>query len=176
MGVEILMALWRLSWVRAHWRFLRAGNEEKGGVVSVDEDLVADGNGLDDGGGLVGEDVEAEPGEAEGAGAGGGEELLVGEVNGEGDAGAGEGAEDGGVGIVDLDARDRVGAEEGGDEGGGGKVGGGAAVVDADGSPLYTGEGNEERKDEEEVGEAEEKVVAGGCSIIYLFLLLSKED
>lgn len=134
---------------------LHGGDEERRRVLRVDVHLIADGDGLDGGFRVVGEDVGLDPGVGEGCSGGGGGELLVGEGDGEGDAGAGKGGEDGGVGVVELDLGDTLGFEELYHRGGGGKVVGDAAVVNSDGAGVGEGgvEGENEKEEGEEMGE-----------------------
>lgn len=70
-------------------------NEEFGGVVWIDEDFVANGDGFDLGFGEVREDVGLDPSVGVGLGGGGGGEELVGESDGDGDVGIGKSGEDG---------------------------------------------------------------------------------
>lgn len=115
---------------------LHGGYEEEGGVLRVDKDLVADGDGDDVGVGMVGGDVLLDPLLGEGRGFGGGGEELVGEVDGDLDVGFGEGFEDGWVGVVELDPGDGLGFEEVDDFDGGREVVGDPAVVNADGASF----------------------------------------
>ena len=65
------------------------GDEEFGGVVWVDEDLVADGDGVDFGAGIEMGDAGLDPVVSEGRIGGGGGEKLVGKCNNDGDIGVG---------------------------------------------------------------------------------------
>lgn len=99
--------------------------------VVAGEHLVADGDGGDPGGGQVGLEVGFHPSE----GGGGGDEAWyapVGKADDDLHAGAGEGAEDGGVGVVKLDAGGSQGEEEGDDIRRRREVIGDLAVIHAD--------------------------------------------
>lgn len=69
---------------------LHGRNKKRRRVVGVDEDFVSDGNGFDFSGRVVGGDVLLDPGVGEGEAFGGGEEELVGQIDGDLNAGAGE--------------------------------------------------------------------------------------
>ncbi|CAL5388876.1 unnamed protein product [Camellia sinensis] len=100
------------------------GGKEMGdeGFVGGGDDFVPDGDAVDFGGGVEGEDVVSHPGH-------GGGEFGDG-----GDVGVGDGAEDVGVGVEDLDSVDGgLVFDEGGDLGRWREVVGHRAVVDADG-------------------------------------------
>lgn len=88
---------------------LHGGNEEQCCVVWVREDFVAYGNGGDGGGLDVWEDVGLDPCVGEGWVVRGGGEVVVGEGEDGGNGGAGEGFEDGGVGVEEFDVGDSCG-------------------------------------------------------------------
>lgn len=88
------------------------GDEELGGVVGVDEDLVADRNGFDLSVGVVSDDVSLDPVGGEGLGLGDGGKELVRDVDGDLDVGSGESSEHGRVGVEDLDPLQALGLKK----------------------------------------------------------------
>ncbi|KAI8017712.1 hypothetical protein LOK49_LG04G01422 [Camellia lanceoleosa] len=83
------------------------GGEEMGdeGFVGGGDDFVPDGDAVDFGGGVEGEDVVSHPGHGGGEFGDGGD-VGVSDGDGDVDVGVGKGAEDVGVGIDDLDSVD----------------------------------------------------------------------
>lgn len=105
-----------------------------GGVADgvVGEDLVSDEEEAEADGGAERDQVRGDPVVGEGLVGGGGGDELVGEHDGSLDLGADEGGQDGGVGVVQLDAGGADGAQELHGAGRRGKVAAQLAVVHAE--------------------------------------------
>lgn len=81
-------------------------DEERGGIGESGEDLGADGDGGDVDGGDVGNDVAGDPVGGSGVGLAYREDLLVGDGDGNANAGVGERRQHGRVGVVETDVVD----------------------------------------------------------------------
>lgn len=110
---------------------LHGRNEKRRRVMWVDEDLVPDGNGFDFRRRIVGGDILFDPSVGECEAFRGGEEELVGQIDGDFNAGAGESSENRRIGVVDFDPLKAVGFEELDDFNGGREIVGDSAIVDS---------------------------------------------
>ena len=135
---------------------LHGRNEKRRRVMWVNKDFVADSNGFDFRGRVVGDDVLFDPCVGEGEAFGGGEEEFVGQIDGDFNARAGNGSENGRIGVVNLDPLKGVGFEEVNDLDGGREIVGDSAIVDTNGTSLCNNReawGEEEEEEDEEEGE-----------------------
>ena len=122
-------------------------------LVGSGENLIPDGDVVDPSVGVKRKNVNGDP-RLSGGEFGEGWNVTVNDGNSEGDAGAGEGTKDIGIGVKDLDSIDGgLGFEEGSDLGRRREVVGNRAIVDADG----VGGGGKSEEEREEAEEEREK-------------------